>query len=75
MKAWKKADAIVIGGRCTDDSSLYGLYIFTLDSVEQAETLVSSDPAIQSGELQFEFHPWFTADGLQVGVPKEFLEV
>ncbi|HTR35614.1 MAG TPA: YciI family protein [Bryobacteraceae bacterium] len=75
LEAWKKAGAIVIGGRFMDDGGVFGLYIFAVDSLEQARELVSRDPGVQSGELQFEFHPWFTADGLQVGVPKHFLDV
>ena len=75
LEAWKKAGAIVIGGQCLHDNELRGLYIFTVDSIEAAEALVSGDPAIQSGELQFEFHGWLTVDGLQVGVPKDFLDV
>ena len=75
LEAWKKAGAIVVGGMCLDDSDLLGVYIFTVDSVEEARATVSTDPAIESGRLYFEFHPWLTADGLQVGVPKDFLEV
>ncbi len=75
LEAWKKAGAIIIGGQCVNDEALRGLYIFKVDSIEAAQALVSSDPAIQSGRLQFEFHRWLTADGLQVGAPKEFLDV
>jgi len=75
LEKWKEAGAIVIGGMCLDDSDLLGVYIFTVDSVEEAYAVASTDPAIESGRLYFEFHPWLTADGLQVGVPKEFLDV
>lgn len=75
IQSWKKAGAIVIGGQCLDGSAFRGLYIFTVDSVEAARELTGMDPGIQSGELMFEFHPWITADGLQVEVPKDFLDV
>ena len=75
LSGWKKTGAIVIGGRCLDQSELLGFYVFTVDSLEAAQALVSGDPAIQSGQLAFEFHPWLTADGLKVGVPKQFLDV
>ncbi len=75
LETWKKAGAIVIGGLCLDGSDVRGLYVFTVDSLEAAQALVPSDPAIASGRLRFEFHPWITADGLQVGVPKDFLDV
>jgi len=75
LERWKKAGAVVIGGLILDGSDLRGLYIFTVDSLAEAEALVETDPAIASGRLRFEFHPWTTADGLQVGVPKDFLDV
>jgi hypothetical protein len=46
-----------------------------VESIEEAQALVESDRAIAAGRLRFEFHPWMTADGPQVGVPKEFLDV
>jgi uncharacterized protein YciI len=75
LKKWKNAGMIVIGGPFLDESDPKGLYLFTLDSVEVAREIVSEDPGIQAGMLAFEFHPWRTVDGLQVGVPKDFLEV
>jgi hypothetical protein len=75
LRDWKQAGAIVIGGSCLDEEELRGLYIFTVDSVAAAEALTQEDPAIEAGRLRFEFHPWHTADGLQVGVPKDFLDV
>jgi hypothetical protein len=75
LKRWKDAGAITIGGLFIDDSDARGIYIFTVDSVEAALALAGTDPAIQSGALMFEFHPWLTVDGLQVGVPKDFLDV
>jgi hypothetical protein len=75
LKKWKDAGAITIGGLFLDDMDIRGIYIFTVDSVEAAQALVAVDPGIQSGGLMFEFHPWLTVDGLQVGVPKDFLDV
>jgi uncharacterized protein YciI len=70
LRKWKEAGAVVIGGGFRDDGDMRGLYIFTVDSAEAAQALVDSDPAIQSGALVFEFHPWLAADNLQVGAPK-----
>jgi hypothetical protein len=75
LKKWKDAGAIMIGGLFLDDSDARGIYIFTVNSVEAARVLVDTDPGVQSGALKFEFHPWLTVDGLQVGVPKDFLDV
>lgn len=75
LKRWKEAGAIVVGGRCVGQDEVDGIYIFTVDSLEAAQTLTSEDPAIASGVLTFEFHHWMTVDGLQVGIPKHFLDV
>jgi hypothetical protein len=60
---------------CLDGSDFKGLYIFTVDSVQAAQELAATDSGVASGILMFEFHEWITADGLQVGVPKDFLDV
>jgi uncharacterized protein YciI len=75
IKRWKDAGAIVIGGRSVDDVAVDGIYIFTVDSLEAAQALTHTDPGIAAGILSFEFHQWVAAGGLQVGVPKDFLDV
>lgn len=75
LQKWKKAGQIVIGGQFPKDPDARGLYIFTVDSIEAAQALVNEDPSIQSGHLRFEFHQWLTADGLQVGVPRHYLDI
>jgi hypothetical protein len=75
LRRWNKAGAIAIGGLCIDTGDVKGFYIFTVESVEAAQELVNTDPGVQSGILIFEFHEWLTVDGLQVGVPKDFLDV
>ena len=75
LRKWRDEGAITIGGLFLDESDFRGIYIFTVDSVGTAQALASADPGIQSGVLMFEFHPWLAAAGLQVGVPKDFLEV
>jgi hypothetical protein len=69
LRAWKKADKIVIGGQFIDEDDPMGLYIFTVDSLEEAESLTAEDPGIQNGALAFEFHRWLSADALRVTSP------
>jgi hypothetical protein len=75
IQKWKREDSIVVGGLSPGDDVLRGVYIFKLDSIEAAEALVAADPAIQSGELRFEFHSWLAPAGLQVGVPHDYLDI
>jgi hypothetical protein len=42
------------------------LYVFKVGSMEEAEELVRTDPAVQSGRLRFELHPWFAAKNIVV---------
>ena len=75
IQQWKRDDSIVVGGMSPGDDGLRGLYIFKVDSIEAAEALVATDPAIQSGQLRFEFHPWLAPAGLQVGIPTDYLDI
>ncbi len=46
------------------------MFIFQIESVDEARALANEDPAIQSGRLRLELHPWFAASGLKVDPPK-----
>ncbi len=71
LRQWKEAGAILVGGWFMDFGDPRGLYIFTVDSVEEAQALVESDAALQAGKLVFEFHPWLAPDGLKIAAPEE----
>jgi hypothetical protein len=75
IQKWKRDDSIVVGGLSPADDDLRGLYIFKIDSIEAAEAVVAADPAIQSGQLRFEFHSWLAPAGLQVGIPSDRLDI
>jgi hypothetical protein len=71
LRNWKDQGAILVGGWFMDFGDHRGLYIFTVDSVEEAQALVQSDEGIQSGKLMFEFHPWLAPAGLKIASPDE----
>jgi uncharacterized protein YciI len=71
LRRWKDAGAIVVGGMFVDFDEPRGLYIFTVDSIEEAQALVQADPAVIAGKLTFEFHPWLAPDGLRIASPDE----
>ncbi|WP_306643613.1 YciI family protein [Sanyastnella coralliicola] len=50
---------LVLAGPFLDDGELRGIYIFDVQSIEEAEALTATDPAIQSGSLVMELHPWY----------------
>jgi uncharacterized protein len=50
---------LVVAGPFTDDTELKGIYIFNVATVEEAEALTNTDPAIKAGRLVMELHPWY----------------
>lgn len=54
-----KAGKLAVAGPFMDEGDIRGIYIFNVKSVEEAEALTKTDPAIQSGHLVMELHPWY----------------
>lgn len=50
---------LVLAGPFLDDGELRGIYIFAVESVEEAQALTATDPAVQEGRLIMELHPWY----------------
>lgn len=49
-----------------NDKQYRGIYIFDVRSVEEAEKLVFTDPAVASGVLAAEYYPWYASAALPV---------
>lgn len=60
-----KEGKLAIAGPFLDRGELRGIYIFNVESVAEAEALTKTDPAIQSGALVMELHPWYGSAALQ----------
>lgn len=50
---------LVLAGPFMDDGDLRGIYLFDVSTIEEAQKLTESDPAIQAGRLVMELHPWY----------------
>lgn len=50
---------LVLAGPMLDDGDLRGIYVFAVETVEEAKSLTNSDPAIRAGSLRMELHPWY----------------
>ncbi len=59
-----EAGKLVIAGPFFDDWEVKGIYIFAVETIEEAEELTNSDPAIKAGRLIMELHPWYGSAGL-----------
>lgn len=58
-----EAGKLVVAGPFGDDGAWRGIFIFDCASQQETEELVKSDPAIISGRLTYEIHPWWTMQG------------
>lgn len=58
-----KLGKIVMAGPMGDDGNLRGIFIMNCDSLEEAESLCETDPAIKRKRLLYELHPWWAAKG------------
>lgn len=45
------------------ESDIQGIIVFSVPTKEEAERLAAMDPAVQSGRLLIEVHPWWAAKG------------
>jgi uncharacterized protein YciI len=50
-----------VAGPFGDEGTWIGLFIFDCASKEEVEKLLLTDPAVKSGRLAYEIHPWWTA--------------
>ena len=59
------AGKLALAGPFMDKGPIRGIYIFNVQSLEEARELTSSDPAIKAGSLVMELHPWYGSAALK----------
>lgn len=57
---------LVAAGPFMEAGDFQGIYVFNVETIEEAEALTKSDPAVQAGRLVFEFYPWYSSASLQL---------
>ncbi len=58
-----EAGKILVAGPFADNGAWRGIFIYKCASLEEAQALAATDPAVQVGRLKVEIHPWMTAKG------------
>ena len=57
---------LVVAGPFMDKGDIRGIYIFNVETVEEARALTETDPAIEAGRLVMELHPWYGSAAMQM---------
>ncbi|HPH37530.1 MAG: hypothetical protein Q7U77_11510 [Sediminibacterium sp.] len=70
MGVMVKADKLVVAGPLGKNDKTYrGIFILNLTSIEEAEKLLQTDPAIHSGLLAPELYKWYGSAALAAYLP------
>lgn len=55
---------LVVAGPFGDNGRLRGIFVFKVDSIDEARSLAATDPAVQAGRLALQIHPWVVPQGI-----------
>lgn len=55
---------LIVAGPFLDTGELRGIYIFDVETIDEAKELTESDPAIRAGRLVMELKPWYGSAAL-----------
>lgn len=64
-KLAKEGKLVVAGPFMKNDRNYRGIYIFNVETIEEAKALVATDPAINAKLLEAELTPWYATAALQ----------
>ncbi|QSW87897.1 hypothetical protein J0383_16670 [Flavobacterium endoglycinae] len=64
-KLAKEGKLVVAGPFIKNDRNYRGIYIFNVETIDEAKSLVATDPAIKANLLEAELTPWYSSAALQ----------
>lgn len=64
-KLAKEGKLVIAGPFMKNDRNYRGIYVFNVETIEEAKALVATDPAIQAKLLEAELTPWYATAALQ----------
>ncbi len=56
-----EAGTLKVAGPFGDQGLAQGIFIFDVKTESEVKQLLESDPAVKSGRLIFDIHPWYTS--------------
>ena len=57
---------MILAGPFLDEWEVRGIFVYKVDSMEEAIALTEQDPAVIAGRLSLEVHPWYSAKGITI---------
>jgi uncharacterized protein YciI len=64
IKALASQGKLVVAGPFMDETELEGIFILNAATIEEAQTIVNTDPAVKAGILIMELHSWYGSAAL-----------
>ena len=55
---------LIVAGPFLDNQEIRGIFIFNVESVEEARKIAETDPAVKAGTLILDLHPWYGSAAL-----------
>lgn len=55
---------LIVAGPFLDDQNVRGIFIFNVESIDEAKRLTETDPAIKAGVLEMDLRPWYGSAAL-----------
>jgi uncharacterized protein YciI len=55
---------LVVAGPFGDNGTLRGIFVFRVDTIDEARELTLTDPAVKAGRLALDLHPWLVPEGI-----------
>ena len=52
-----------VAGPFLDEGDMRGIFVFDCSTEDSVKTMLDADPAINSGRLSYEIHPWMSQKG------------
>jgi uncharacterized protein YciI len=59
-----EAGTLILAGPFLDGQEIRGIYLFNVETVDEARALAETDPAVIAGTLVLELHPWYGSAAL-----------